>query len=118
MKRILSTTCALFLVAHVGCYAAEPEKPPVQCPQLTPQDISLLGQDRILKQGDHKWYMHDMFELNETLGSHVPLDLTVNDVLKTTSIAFKGELEPHTCQYKIEIKPDRKANVTFKLMGE
>ncbi len=88
------------------------------CPGLKVEDLKRLKGEHILEVGGHKWYLNGMFYLPDTLGNHVPLDLTIEDVMNAKDITFATQLDPHTCQFKALVSNDHKITVTFKLMGE
>jgi hypothetical protein len=116
--RLLNRAILLSLLLTQGLYAAEQEPPTSKCPILTAKDIKTLTSDRILKNGPHTWYLHDMFDLPETLGNHIPLDLSVQDVLTTKEIEFKEQLDARECEYKAVLGNGRHAHLTFRLMGD
>jgi hypothetical protein len=118
MIRIIQVSWVLWVAISSQSALASDESAGVACPPLMPAELTKLGQDRVLIIGAHKWYLHDLFELPNTLGNHIPLDLSVNDMLETKTITYVGQLDSRTCQYNIVTKKDRNAHVTFKLMGD
>lgn len=117
MKKIFSCAGLLWLLMSHFVFANELEKESVKCPEITPAEMKALN-GHVLASGAHKWYLHDMFELPDTLGSHVPTDISIQDVMGAKTISFFGQLDPRTCQYKIMLEKNHKATVTFKLMGD
>lgn len=89
-----------------------------KCPELTIEHIKETGKNRILNAEGHKWYMLHFYEAQESLGNHVPLEMTVADLKNTIKIHFLGELERGTCRYKLLLEKHKHANVTYKMMGE
>jgi hypothetical protein len=88
------------------------------CPGLKVEDLKRLKGEHILESGGHKWYLNGMFYLPDTLGNHIPLDLTIEDVMNVKDITFATQLDQHTCQFKASVANDHKITMTFKLMGE
>lgn len=110
-----------FLLISILCSSelkAEQIKQASACPEITADELKNLNGGHVLTIGAHRWYLHDLFELPENLGSHIPLDLTITDVMKAKQVSYFGQLDSHTCQYKIVMEKERKANLTLKLMGE